>query len=189
MSGKGPPRELGYVGADTGGQPGQAGDALDAEFSRSLPGSCGRSPGVTARGVSLGDSSQTRAGTSISPGQAGGWTLHRPSLPASRSPSDREETCAKCGSQRGGLCSSTRDACPPHPSLQPPAPPSRCPAEELRWHHHPPPRWSPSLGSSQAQGGERPGTEHTVAPCSPAQPSLLELARFLPGPRGSFQGK
>ena len=120
MSGKGPPRELGYVGADTGGQPGQAGDALDAELSGSLPGSYGRSPGVTGRAVSLGDSSQARAGTGISPGQARGWTLHRPSLPASRSPSDREETCAKCGSQRGGLCSSARDAHPPHPSLQPP---------------------------------------------------------------------
>ena len=52
-----------------------------------------------------------------------------------------------------------------------------------------PPRWSPSPGSSQAQGGEQPGTEHNVAPCSPARPSLLELARFLPGLRGSFQGK
>ena len=52
MSGKGPPRELGYVGADTGGQPGQAGDALDAEFSRSLPGSCAttlRPPGSSVK--------------------------------------------------------------------------------------------------------------------------------------------
>lgn len=121
MSGKGPPWELGHVGAETGGQPGQAGDALDAEFSGSLPGSCRRSPGVTARGSSSGtDSSQTRAGASTSPGQAGGWTLLRPSLPASRPPSDREEICAKCSSQRGGLCSNICDARPPHPSLQPP---------------------------------------------------------------------
>lgn len=77
-------------------------------------------PWGNSQRVSLGDSSQTPAGASTGPGQAEGRTLHRPSLPVSRPPSDRGETCAKCGSQRDRLCSNTRDAHPPHPSLQPP---------------------------------------------------------------------
>lgn len=77
-------------------------------------------PWGNSQRVSLGDSSQTPAGASTGPGQAEGRTLHRPSLPVSRPPSDREETCAKCGSQRDSLCSNTCGARPPHPSLQPP---------------------------------------------------------------------
>lgn len=51
--------------------------------------------------------------------------------------------------------------------------------------HADPPLWA----LQQAQVGERPSLEHNVAPCSPARLSLLELAHFLPGPWGLFQGK
>ncbi|XP_047390090.1 uncharacterized protein LOC124970639 [Sciurus carolinensis] len=46
--------------------------------------------------------------------------------------------------------------------------------------HADPHPWAPAA----AQGGS--ATEHNVAPCS--RPSLLELAHFLPGLRGAFQG-
>lgn len=60
------------------GQPGQAGDALDTELSGSLPGSCGRSPGVTARGSASGTAHRHRQAPAPALGKqkAGPFTAH-----------------------------------------------------------------------------------------------------------------
>ena len=60
------------------GQPGQAKDTLDAELSGSLPGSCGRSLGVTARGSASGTARRHRQAPAPALGKqkAGPSTAH-----------------------------------------------------------------------------------------------------------------
>ena len=132
-----------WKGAPTGTQPhrsrhsGQPGQ--DAELSGSLPGSCGRSLGVTARGSASGTARRHRQAPvpALGKQKAGPSTAH-PFLYPGHPLTEKRRVQSAVLRETVFVPIHAVPACRT-PASSPLALPSRCPAEESCWHHLPPP--------------------------------------------------